>query len=70
MKLKVAFGVDPTGFDKDITEVIDLPSDLCLFCSHDSRLNIQRLHKEVKNALELKGWDLDYYFTLLKVYVV
>lgn len=68
-KLRVAFGIDPTGFDKDITEIVEIPSEVCLFCCHDSRHNIQRLRNEVKKALELKGWDLRYHFFLLKIYV-
>lgn len=70
MKLKVVFGIDPTGHDLDITEEINIPSDICLFCCHDSRLQIQRLHIEVKKALEYKGYDLKWYFSLLKVYTL
>lgn len=68
MKLKVTFGIDPTGFDKDITEEIVIPSNVCLFCCHDSRHSISRLHNEVKKALEYKGYDLKWHFSLLKVY--
>ena len=68
MKLKVVFGLDPTGYDLDIEEVINIPSNTCLYCCHDSRLNIPRLHDEVKKSLESKGYDLRYYFNLLKVH--
>jgi len=40
MKVKVVFGLDPTGQDLDITEEITIPSNICLFCCHDSRLQI------------------------------
>jgi len=70
MKLKVTFSTDPTGFEQDITEVIDIPIKTCLFCNHDTRLNIPRLYNEVKNALESNGYNLTYYFKLFKVYVV
>lgn len=71
-KLKVVFRTDPTGFSKDITEEVFIPSEVCLFCCHDSRLKISRLYDEVKKALEYKGYDLssEYaHFELLKVYV-
>ena len=70
MKLKVTFSTDPTGFEQDITEVIDIPADTCLFCNHDARLDIPRLYNEVKNALESNGYNLTYYFELFKIYVV
>lgn len=70
MKLKVVFGIDPTGFAKDITEEITIPKDVCLFCCHDYRQQIQRLHDEVRKALEYKGYDLDWHFSLLKVYTL
>lgn len=70
MRLKVTFGVDPTGFAKDITEKVIIPKDVCLYCCHDSRHNISRLHNEVKKALEYKGYDLEQWFTLLKVYTL
>lgn len=70
MKLRVAFNDDPTGMSKDITEEIVIPKDVCLFCLHDSRQNINRLAKEVKTALEYKGYDFTEAFHLLKVYSV
>jgi hypothetical protein len=70
MKVKVVFGLDPTGHDLDIIEEITIPSNTCLFCCHDSRLQIPRLHNEVKKALEYKGYDLKWYFLLLKVYIL
>ena len=70
MKLKVCFGIDPTGHDVDITEEINIPFDICLYCNHDSRLQIQRLHQEVMKALEYKGYDLRNYFLLLKVHTL
>ena len=70
MKVKVVFGVDPTGHDLDITEEIVIPSNICLFCCHDSRLQISRLQHEVKKALEYKGYNLKYYFSLLKIYTL
>lgn len=39
-----------------------------LFCLHDSKQNINRLAKEVKTALEHKGYDFTEAFHLLKVY--
>jgi hypothetical protein len=68
MKLKVAFGIDSTGFDSDIREEVDIPDNTCLFCCHDSNHDIHRLHDVVRQALENKGYDLSYYFSLLKVY--
>ena len=68
MKLKVVFTNDPTGMSKDITEEIIIPSEICLFCSHDSRLNIRRLETEVKVALEYKGYVFGISFHLFKVY--
>ena len=65
--LKVVFGIDPTGMDKDITEEIKIPSDTCLFCFHDKN---SRLVSEVRKALEYKGYDLKYHFSLLKIYVI
>lgn len=70
MKLKVVFTNDPTGMSNDIAEEIIIPENVCLFCLHDSRLKINRLSKEVKTALEYKGYDLRLYFGLLKVYSI
>lgn len=71
IKLKVVFSIDPTGMDmNDIAEEINIPSDICLFCLHDSRLKINRLQDEVKKALEFKGYDLEHNFSLLKVYSI
>lgn len=64
--LKVIFSIDPTGFAQDITEEINIPSDVCLYCLHDKD---NRLHNEVKNQLKYK-YDLRYYFQLMKVYVI
>lgn len=69
-KLKVVFTTDSTGMSKDITEEIEISSEICLFCYHDSRLEIDRLHDEVKLALESKGYDLEWWFTLWKVYTI
>ena len=65
--LKVTFSIDATGFAQDITEEINIPSDVCLYCLHDKD---NRLHSEVKKALEYKGYELRYYFQLMKAYVV
>jgi len=70
LTLKVVFGVDLTGQKLDITEIVYIPANVCLYCNHDSRLEISRLHDEVKKALEYKGYDLDLYFSLLKVYTI
>ncbi len=71
MKLKVVFTDDSTGMAKDIIEEINIPSDVCLWCCHDSRHNIHRLHNEVKKALEYKGYDFKYgNFHLWKVYSI
>lgn len=70
MRLKVVFNDDPTGMSKDITEVIIIPKDVCLFCLHDYKQNLNRLAKEVKTALEYKGYDFTEGFHLLKVYSV
>jgi len=69
-KLKVVFGLDPTGFELDITEEVIIPSDVCLFCNHDSRFNISRLHDEVKKSLEYKGYDTKWCFYPFKVYTI
>ena len=66
LSLKVTFSVDPTGYDQDITELISIPKDVCLYCLHDKG---NRLHNEVKKALEYKGYNFIYYFKLLKVYL-
>jgi hypothetical protein len=65
--LKVTFSIDATGFAQDITEQINIPNDVCLYCLHDKD---NRLHNEVKKALEYKGYDLEYFFQLMKVYVL
>jgi hypothetical protein len=69
-KLKVTFSNDPTGMDMDITEEVLIPSNVCLYCNHDSRLHIDRIRDEVKKSLEYKGYDLDWCFTLFKAYVI
>lgn len=69
-KLKVSFGLDPTGMDLDITEEVIIPDNVCLYCLHDSSLKINRLHDEIKKALEYKGYDTKYYFHLLKIYTL
>ena len=67
MKLKVTFSIDATGFAQDITEEINIPSDVCLYCLHDKD---NRLRSEVMKALEHKEYELKYFFQLMKVYVV
>lgn len=62
---KISFSIDPTGFDKDITEVIAINPETCLYCLHDKK---NRFIKEVKNSLELKGYDLGYFFQIMKIY--
>jgi len=66
-KLKVVFSVDSTGFDKDITEEITIPNDVCLYCLHDKD---NRLKNEVKTALEYLGYDFTFFFQLMKVYTL
>ena len=65
--LKVVFSLDATGFEQDIKEEIIIPSDTCLFCLHDKD---NRFYREIKKALEYKGYDLTYFFQLMKVYSV
>lgn len=67
MTLKVVFSVDATGFAQDITEEINIPSDVCLYCLSDKD---NRFYREVKKAIENKGYDLTYYFELMKVYSI
>ena len=65
--LKVTFSIDATGFTQDITEEINIPSDVCLYCLHDKA---NRLRNEVMKALEYKGYEVRYFFQLMKVYVI
>jgi hypothetical protein len=65
--LKVTFSVDATGSDQDITEEINIPKDVCLYCLHDKD---SRFHNEVMKALEYKGYELGQFFQLMKVYVL
>jgi len=65
--LKVTFSIDATGFAQDITEEISIPIDVCLYCLHDKD---NRLRNEVMKALEYKGYELRYFFQLMKVYVL
>lgn len=65
--LKVTFSIDATGFDQDITEEIIIPNGVCLYCLHDKD---NRLHQEIMKALEYKGYELRYFFQLMKVYVI
>jgi hypothetical protein len=67
MNLKVVFSIDATGSDKDITELIIIPNDVCVYCLHDKD---NRFHNEIKKALEYKGYDLRYFFQLMKAYVL
>ena len=67
MTIKVTFSTDATGFEQDITEEINIPSEVCLYCLHDKD---NRFHNEVKKALEYKGYDLKHFFQLMKVYVL
>lgn len=64
--LKVIFSIDATGIDKDITEEINIPSDVCLYCLHDKD---NRFYNEVKKALEYKGYNSSYFLQIMKVYV-
>ena len=64
-RLEVIFSIDATGFSKDITEQVNISDDVCLYCLHDKE---NRLRNEVKKALENKGYDLRYYFQLMKVF--
>ena len=66
-KLKVTFSIDPTGFDKDITEVITIGSETCLCCLHDKD---DRFIREVKKAIESKGYDISYYCRIMKIYTL
>lgn len=68
MKLKVIFSIDPTGMDKDISEDIILPSNLCVYDFHDKKVN--RFYNEVRKALEYKGYDLRYHLSILKIYTL
>lgn len=61
----VIFSIDPTGFDKDILEVVTIDSETCLYCLYDKE---NRFIKVVKHALESKGYDLRYYFQIMKIY--
>lgn len=70
MELKVIFSLDPTGQAQDIEQVIEIPNDTCLYCNHDHNQNIDRFVDEIKKALELKGFDLEMWFTLFKVYTI
>ena len=67
LELKVIFSVDPTGQEKDISEEIYMPNDVCLYCLHDKT---NRLIDEVKISLKDKGYDLTYYFELIKIYTI
>ena len=69
-KLRVVFTTAKTGMDKDITEEIEISSEVCLFCYHDSRLKVDRLHDEVKLALESKEYDLECSYILWKIYTI
>lgn len=65
--LKAVFSIDPTGISKDITEEINIPKDVCLYCLSDKD---NRFYQEVKKAIEYKGYDLSCFFQLMKVYAV
>ena len=67
MKLKVVFSTDATGHAQDITEVVSIKSEICLYCLHDRQ---NRFYDEVKKQIENKGYDLRYYFELMKVYTI
>jgi len=66
MNLEITFSIDPTGFAQDIKETIVFPKNLCLYCLHD-RSN--RFIDEVKKCLVNKGYDLRWYFQIMKIYV-
>ncbi len=65
VKLKVIFSIDPTGFEKDIEELILIKNETCLYCLHDKE---NRLINEIKTKLTNKGYDLNYYFQIMKIY--
>jgi hypothetical protein len=67
INLNVTFSIDSTGSDKDIIEQIIIPNDVCVYCLHDKD---NRFHNEIKKALEYKGYDLRYFFQLMKAYVL
>ena len=71
-KLKVVFSIDATGGESDIIEEIFIPSDTCLYCLHDRHMTVvdNRLHNEIMTALKYKGYDLRYFFQLMKVYTI
>lgn len=67
MNLEITFSIDPTGFAQDITETIEFPKELCLYCLHDKS---NRFIDECKKILqENLGYDLTYYFEIMKIYV-
>jgi hypothetical protein len=67
IRLKVTFSIDATGLAPDITKNVMIPSDVCLYCLHDKE---NRLYDEVQKAVEAIGFDLRYYFKIMKIYIV
>ena len=65
--LKVIFSIDSTGEMQDITEIINIPSEVCLYSLHDKN---NRFHNEVKRILQRKYYDVKYFFQLIKVYAI
>ena len=64
-KFKVTFSLDPTGFAQDITDEVVIADSTCLYCLHDKE---SRFLDVIKLHLELKGYDLSYYFQIMKIY--
>ena len=67
MKLKVVFSIDATGHNKDIVEIIHVDMNTCLYCLHDKN---NRFIDVVMGELTSRGYDLRYYFQIMKIYVV
>lgn len=65
VKLKVIFSNDPTGSTQDIEELVFINSYVCLYCLHDKE---NRLINEIRALLINKGYDLRYYFEIMKIY--
>ena len=67
INLKVTFSIDPTGFGKDITEVITISTETCLCCLHDKD---NRFIREVKKAIGTKGYDISNFCQIMKIYTL
>lgn len=68
MKLQITFSTDPTGLAKDVTETITIIPNVCLYCLHDK--NINRFEENIKILLKEKGYKVEYYFQIMKVYSI